>query len=103
MGNDGKVNINTAPFLVLHALSPDVDSALVEDMVAYREDPANDLSTPEWYKGLRGDLTLPGAVVISRYFAIEGTGVDGRMYRTIRGFVHRIEGKKTEILSWEVE
>ena len=103
LGNDGKVNINTAPPLVLHALSENVDAALVDEMVSYRQDPANDLSNPEWYKTLRGDLTLPGAVVASHYFAIEATATDGRMYRTIRGFVHRIEGKKTEILSWKVE
>ena len=40
---DGAVNINTADPVVLEALSDDLDSSMIEEMVAYRNDEKNDL------------------------------------------------------------
>ena len=102
-GRDGVVNINTAPTAVLMALAENMDMEMAEAMDEYRQDPANDLSSPTWYRNIRGDVNLVGAVVKSEYFEIVATGVEGRMRRTVRGVVRRHDAKKIEVLSWQVD
>lgn len=102
-GNDGTVNINTATRSVLLALSENMDEEMVESMDDYRHSPVNDLSSPLWYRNIRGDVDIDGAVVQSSYFEIVATAKKGRMRRTVRGAVHRSDAKKIEVLAWEVE
>lgn len=102
-GVDGTVNINTAPRSVLLALSEGMDEEMVEQMDAYRRSPANDLSNPQWYRNVRGDVDIDGAVVQSTYFEIIATAMQGRMRRTVRGAVYRSGENKIEVLSRQVE
>lgn len=102
-GNDGTVNINTAPPSVLWAVAVNMDAEMVEGMDEYRRDSGNDLSSSLWYQNVRGDVNIAGAVVQSRYFEIVATAKKGRMQRTVRGVVDRVDKNKIEVLSWQVE
>jgi len=55
-GNDGKVNLNTAPALVLQVLHPEMSSDLAQDLIKYREDEKNreGLSQSDWYHHVPG-------------------------------------------------
>jgi len=102
---DGKININTAGPVVLQALSAEMDEEMVRDMIAYREDPTNDLADPKWYQKVRGmdhivfdaDLLSTG----SDYFEIRSTGVMGKMEQHLGVSVFREPGKPAQILQWK--
>ena len=53
---DGFININTAPKLVLRALSSNISSAAADSMDEYRRTPGNDLTGLTWYQRDRGSL-----------------------------------------------
>ena len=101
---DGKININTAGPVVLQALSTEMNEEMVRDMIAYREDPTNDLADPKWYQKVRGmdhivfdaDLLTTG----SDYFEIRSTGVMGKMEQHLRVSVFREPGKPIQVLQW---
>jgi general secretion pathway protein K len=101
---DGKININTADPVVLKSLSEDIDDDMVNEMVDYREDDKNDLSSPEWYKtalGTNESIIDPDLITIkSEYFEIRSKGIDGSRSREIRAAVKR-KGKSLTVLSWE--
>ena len=102
----GRININTADPLVLRALSDQIDQEQAEDMVAYREDEDNDLSSPEWYTKVPGmsGLSIPDSLLTtsSNYFEITSEGFKGAMSKRINGMVER-KDKTLKILSWKVE
>jgi general secretion pathway protein K len=103
---DGRININTAPPLVLRALSDQIDQDLIEEMVGYRADEDNDLSDIVWYKNVpgMGDITIPSILLTtsSTYFEIISEGIKEIMIKTIRGVVKR-KDESLQILSWKVE
>ena len=70
------ININTAPKLVLASLSDDMDMELAENMIQYRNDDKNDLSSSQWTKDVSGmnDITLNQIGVSSTHFEIMSTG-----------------------------
>jgi general secretion pathway protein K len=103
---DGRININTAPPLVLRALSDQMDQDLVEEMAAYRADEDNDLSDIVWYKNVpgMGDITFPSTLLTtsSTYFEVISEGIKETMIKRIRGVVQRKDGS-LQILSWKVD
>ncbi len=103
---DGKININTAPALVLRALSDRIDQDLAEEMIAYRMDEDNDLSNANWYKAVpgMGDIIIPADLITtsSTYFEIISEGIKDTLRRRITGIVER-NNEKLKILSWKVE
>jgi general secretion pathway protein K len=103
---DGRININTAPPLVLRALSDQIDQDLVEEMVAYRADEDNDLSDIVWYKNVpgMGDITIPSTLLTtsSTYFEIASEGIKEIMIKRIRGVVKR-KDESLQILSWKAD
>jgi len=105
-GNDGKININTAHPLVLMALSEHLDQEMVEEMIAYREDEDNDLSSISWYKGVRGmssEVSIDDLVSTSSHvFEIRSTGIMETMSKGVEGLVERKEGA-IRIVSWKSE
>ncbi|MBN1832927.1 MAG: type II secretion system minor pseudopilin GspK [Deltaproteobacteria bacterium] len=105
-GNDGKININTAHPLVLSALSEHLDQEMVEEMIAYREDEDNDLSSISWYKGVRGmssEVSIDHLVSTSSHvFEIRSTGIMETMSKRVEGLVERKEGA-IRIVSWKSE
>ena len=105
-GSDGKININTAPALVLRALSEYLDQEMVEEMIAYREDEDNDLSSTLWYKGVRGmssEVSIDHlASTSSHHFEIRSAGLRETMSKRVEGLVERKEDT-IRIVSWRLE
>ena len=107
-GRDGKVNINTAPPLVLGALAEGIEPEMVDGMLDYREAENADLGNPEWYKwapGFPSDIIIPASIITtsSSYFEIfTEVGVE-KMRKKVRCMVARGPGSQTEIMSWKVE
>jgi general secretion pathway protein K len=102
---EGKININTAPALVLRALSDRIDQDLAEEMIAYRMDEDNDLSDVNWYKRVpgMGDITIPANLITfsSTHFEIVSEGIKDTLRRRITGIVER-KDEKLEVLSWKI-
>ena len=104
---DGRININTAPRMVIKALSEDLDDEMVEGMLSYRMDEKNDLVDPNWYKEVAGlgdvviDPSLIGAS--SSYFEIQSKGIKDSMIRVVTGQVKRGKESEIRILSWKIE
>lgn len=104
---DGRININTAPPIVLKALSKGLDDEMVDEILSYRLDEKNDLVDPNWYK----EVTGQGHVVIdsslistsSSYFEIESKGIKDSMSRIVTGKVKREKGADVRLLSWKIE
>jgi general secretion pathway protein K len=105
-GSDGKININTASPLVLRSLSEHLDQEIVEEMIAYRGDEDNDLSSISWYSGVRGmssEVSIDHLVsTSSHYFEIRSAGIRETMSKRVEGLVERKEGT-LKILSWKAE
>ena len=104
---DGGININTAPPLVLKALSEGLDDERVGEMLSYRMDENNDLKNPDWYKGIpgMGDVVIDPSLIStsSSCFEIKSTGIKDSMSRTVTGKVSREKGGAVRILSWKIE
>lgn len=103
---DGQININTAPKLVLRALSADMTPERAEAMDDYRRDPANTLSDRAWYTqvDLMAGVSFADnlVTVTSRYFRIHSTGILAAMRETVSGVIERdIDGKKLKVLFWK--
>ncbi len=100
-----KVNINTAPALVLMALCPDdVNRAtaanLAQDMLAFRANRENAgyLNKTDWYKtALSGyeQITLPQNLlsVQSDVFQVVATAKSGAVQRSLRALLRRSSGQ----------
>ncbi len=102
---NGKININTAGPVVLQALSGEMTEDMVRDMIAYREDPTNDLAEPTWYQKVPGmsHIVFDDDLVTteSHYFEIRSTGVLGAMEQHLSVSVFREAGKPIHILQWK--
>ena len=83
LGNDGRININTAELPLLRAINDDIDESLAEAMISFREDEENrdQLASAEWYKevpSFPGDIaeTIKKRDIVTiagRYFTIAAT------------------------------
>lgn len=105
---DGSININTAPKLVLRALSQEITPELVEELDKYRRTEGHDLADVNWYRKVAGmqDVTMNyGALSVkSNYFTIISTGLLDNMKETVIGSVRKgQEPGAVELLSWKVE
>lgn len=100
---DGKININTADKVVLEALSEELDSTMIEEIVEYRNDDENDLSSPNWYKTalVTGEDYIDTTLITTRssYFEIRSMGVKDSRSKGITAIVRR-GGKTFSVLSW---
>ncbi len=98
----GAVNINTAPKMVLRALTPDITVELADKMDEYRRSKSNNLSSVDWYKKVPGmeSITIKTELIEmakSNYFRIYTTGVRDKMKQNIMGVLQRSPMK---IMSW---
>jgi general secretion pathway protein K len=105
---EGAININTAPKLVLRALSPDVSAENADRMDVYRRTEGNDLADVNWYRklpGLQGiNMSYSLLTVKSSYFTVISTGILGKMKQTVTGSIKRGQERgSAELLSWNVE
>lgn len=105
---DGTINVNTAPTLVLRALSQAITPELADEMDKYRRTEGHDLADVNWYvkvPGMQGISMNYGQLgVKSNYFTITSTGLLGNMRETVVGSVKKGEGPGAlELLAWKVE
>jgi len=103
---DGQININTAPKMVLRALSVDITPERAEEMDNYRRDPANSLSDRIWYTkaDTMSGITLADNLISikSKNFRISSTGNLASMRETVSGVIERdTDGKKLKVLFWK--
>ena len=102
---DGKININTAGPLILQALSAEMTEEMAKSMIAYRNDPLNDLSDPKWYQKVPGmdHIVFDADLVTTRshYFEIRSTGILEKMEQPLTVQVFREPGKPIQILQWK--
>ena len=105
---EGAININTAPKLVLRALSPDLSVENIAKMDIYRRTEGNDLADVNWYRripGLQGiNMSYSLLTVKSSYFTVISTGMLGKMKQTVTGTIKRGQERgAAELISWNVE
>jgi len=108
-GNDAKINLNTAPLLILQAMAEDIDKEMAKDMVGFREEEKNKdtLATPQWYKDV---TSFPGNVEIredfittqSHFFTIEAVAKSDMYTKTVTAGIERNEDG-TSIIQWHKE
>ena len=104
----GKININTAPNLILKVLSGEITDEMVSGMDEFRRDEENNLSEPTWYKkvpGMSGITIKPELISTkSNTFKITSTGYLNDISRRVSGIIERhIDGRAVRILSWKVD
>jgi general secretion pathway protein K len=109
VGNEGKVNINTAPALVLQALHEQMSSELAASLITFRqnEDNQDKLQKVDWYKQVPdwpGDISLDQELltVSSSWFKIKVTAEYKGLRRSGEGLLHRLSTHEQELLWWKV-
>jgi general secretion pathway protein K len=108
-GDDGKMNINTAPLLVLKSMDPLISDDLLAKLAEYRSETENEESLTDigWYKevdGWPGDIVLNQYILTTSgtYFKIIATGAFDTLSRSVVALAERsngevrLLGKKTE-------
>jgi general secretion pathway protein K len=106
LNGSGRIDINTAPKMVLRALASGITEEMVENMDNYRKDSGNNLADPIWYQkvtGMTGITIDPNLIATSSdVFSITSTGYVGNMKRSITAIVQRDKDKNIKILSWKI-
>ncbi|MFV0438379.1 MAG: type II secretion system minor pseudopilin GspK [Desulfopila sp.] len=109
-GEDGHININTAPVAVLQALHPLMTEDLALTIDEYRRDSAHidRLADPGWYRDIAawpGDIDLPPTILSTRsfYFRLQSSGKREEFVRTVTVVVKRDNENNLEILDKVVE
>lgn len=101
---DGKININTAPRLVLKALSEDMTDWMVDNMLKYRQDQNNDLKQLSMKERTVGEAAVDSTLLTTKssFFGIRSEGIRYNMARAVTGIVERTKDG-IQILSWKIE
>lgn len=109
-GDDGKVNLSTAPLLLIKSMDSLISDDLLEKLDEYRRAKENEesLAGSAWYKGIDG---WPGDIVInetlltstSRYFKIIATGTVDSLSRRVVAIAERSSGGEVNLLAKKTE
>ena len=104
----GKININTAPNLILKALSDEITDEMVSNMDEFRRNEENDLLEATWYKKIPGmaSISIDSGLITTKSdtFKITSTGYLNDISRKVSGIIERhSDGKTVKILSWKVD
>lgn len=107
--NKGKVNINTAPALVLQALHEQMSSELAASLITFRQNEDNEdkLKQADWYKQVPdwpGDISLDQELltVSSNWFKVKVTAEYKGLQRSGEGLLRRLSTQEQELLWWKV-
>jgi len=104
----GKININTAPNLILKALSDEITDEMISNMDEFRRDEENDLSKSTWHKDISGMKNIPidSKLITAKsdIFRITSTGYMNDISKRVSGVIERhIDGRAVKILSWRAD
>lgn len=100
VNGDEKININTAPVMVLRSLSDSITPEVVQEMDEFRRNKDNEAALgKEWYKDYESSLGSI-AKVQSNFFKIISSGKMNDMEQTITAILNKSEKK---ILQWRVD
>lgn len=109
-GNDGKLNLNTAPVPVLLALHAELESDMVNLLTEFREEEDNRelLADPAWYKevgGFPGDITLEEELLTTtaKAFLLTITGERQGIRRQGIGVLLRNDNHEQKLQYWGVQ
>jgi len=98
--SDGTININTAPKMVLRALSPDINAEAADKMDEYRRKDDSKLDSTQWFLGMAGVSINPALITVtSNYYKIISVGKMKNMEQSLSGVVKR-SGKSVQIIKW---
>jgi len=100
---DGLINVNTAPLLVLRALSDSITPAIAQQLDEYRRQSGHELSDVGWVRDVGGvDVDTTVMTTSSDYFKIIAAGKMDRMEQRITAVIVR-DGNTAKILKWRVD
>ncbi|MDK9708459.1 MAG: type II secretion system minor pseudopilin GspK [Desulforhopalus sp.] len=109
-GDDGKININTAPRLLIKSLDPLIGEEVLDHLDAYRRDPkhAENLGDPQWYKNIGGwpsDSMLYDKMLTTQsvFFQVTGAGRLDASEKKMTIVVERVSGGRLKLLSKNVD
>ena len=108
-GDDGKINLNTAPLPVILAVFPDVSVEMAQELIEFREEPRNRefLGTMDWYRQIGGFAgTGPDSLLLTvtaQYFGVTVQARLDQYRRTGKGVVLRAENREQTMLHWQVQ
>ena len=109
-GEDGKINLNTAPLPVLQALSEEMTPELAGDLIDFRGDERHReaLATVDWYKQVSGfpaGVTLDRTVlkVTGSFFEVTVRAASPPFVRTGVATLQRLDNRTQRLLSWTIE
>jgi general secretion pathway protein K len=108
--SDGKINVNTAPPLLIQSLEPLISEELVAKLDTYRKDKDNEdsLGRPDWYQnisGWPGDIVLNPVMVTTKssYFEVIATGISDTLSRKMVADVERKSPDEINVLVRKIE
>ncbi len=98
--DDGKININTAPKIILRSLADGISAEAAGKMDEYRQKEGSDLSSIKWFLDMAGVNIPPELITVkSNYFKIISVGSMKNMEQGLSGVVKR-SGKSFQIIKW---
>ncbi len=105
---DGNINLNTAPLLLIQCLmDPPVDDQMIQDLGEYRKakEKEEELKTPSWYRNVAGwsDITLQNITTKSTFFQVTSTGTLETLSRRIVASVERADPDEVNLLGRRME
>lgn len=110
MGEDGKINLNTAQLPVLQVLSSEMTRKLAQELIEFREDQryAKLLSNSDWYRKVSGfpstiNFGTDVLTVTGKYFQVRVNATLHQYSRTGTGILFRGDGQRQPLLHWKLE
>ncbi|WP_163338233.1 type II secretion system minor pseudopilin GspK [Desulfopila sp. IMCC35008] len=109
-GNDGTININTAPGELIRAMAPQLSMDMIDTLTEYRKEEGNreNLKEKNWYNsvsGWPGDIILPEKVITTKstYFRLVAAGSFHDLRREIIAVMERDKDNHVGMLYKKVE
>lgn len=110
MGNDGMINLNTAPLPVLQALAPEMTRKMAQELIDFRKEQrhARFLADATWYRRVSGfasgiDLGADLLTVTGKYFMVRVQATLHQYNRTGTGILLRSGQQRQTLVQWKTE